>query len=105
VYGVPKIITKVGREYFSPKPDVDSAVIHIANISKNFFQGFSEKEFFVVVKEAFQFKRKNIVNNLKNKFPDIENTLSKLDISSKVRSEDLSLDDFAQITKILYSIS
>jgi len=105
VYGNPKIIMKVGREYFSPQPEVDSAVIHIANISKIFFQGFSEKEFFVVVREAFQFKRKNIVNNLKNKFPDIENILSKLDISPKARSEDLSLDNFAQITKILYSTS
>lgn len=100
-YGEPKYIMKVGREYFSPKPDVDSAVIHIADISKDFFDGFSEEEFFNVVKNAFQFKRKTILNNLKDSFDNIETVLSTLSIDPTARAEDLSLPNFAQLAKYL----
>lgn len=105
VYGVPKIITKVGREYFSPKPDVDSAVIHISDISKSFFKNFTEEQFFTVIKQAFQFKRKNIVNNLKKEFPHIESVLKHIRVNPKIRAEDLGLDDFAQIIQSLYGTS
>lgn len=100
-YGTPKIMMKVGREYFAPKPDVDSAIIEISNISKDFFQDFSEQEFFRVVRSAFQFKRKNIFNNLKQNFDSTEEVLQKLSIATNVRAEDLSIDDFAQLTKQL----
>lgn len=100
-YGVPKIMMKVGREYFTPKPDVDSSIIEISKISKDFFQDFSEQDFFRVVRTAFQFKRKNIANNLKQDFPHVVQVLEKLAISPITRSEDLSLSDFAQLTREL----
>lgn len=100
-YGNPRYILKVGREYFTPKPEVDSAIIHIADISQDFFKDFSQQDFFRVVKLAFQFKRKNIVNNLKQEFPHIESVLGYVGVDPKTRAEDLSLDDFAQLTKQL----
>src|SRR3989344_451270 len=36
-YGTPKIVAKVSRGNFSPPPNVDSAILLIENISKNFF--------------------------------------------------------------------
>src|SRR3989344_4211779 len=36
-YGDPKIIMKVPRRYFSPAPEVDSAILSIKNISRDFF--------------------------------------------------------------------
>jgi len=101
-YGVPKYIMKVGREYFSPKPDIDSAIIHISDISKVFFDGFSEKDFFTVVKSAFQFKRKTIANNLKELFPDTEAVLAKCSIDSSARAEDLDLHTFAKLARELH---
>ena len=38
VYGTPKKIMKVEKENFSPKPKVDSAILLIDTISKNFFK-------------------------------------------------------------------
>ena len=93
---------KVSKQYFSPAPKVDSAILHIADISKDFFSGFSEQEFFRVVKKSFQFKRKNIHNNLKNEFQNTLEILKLLGIDPKTRAEDLSLETFALLTKKLH---
>src|SRR3989344_5771535 len=45
-YGRPKNIGKVSKESFSPKPKVDSAILLIDNISRNFFKKIDEKRFF-----------------------------------------------------------
>ena len=44
--------------YFSPAPKVDSAVLKISKISKDFFQDIDEKKFFETVKRDFP-KKKN----------------------------------------------
>jgi len=44
-YGQPKFIKKVKAENFSPKPRVDSAILLIENISKDFFEDISEEKF------------------------------------------------------------
>ncbi len=100
-YGKPSFVMKVSKQYFSPVPKVDSAILHIADISKNFFSDFSEQDFFRVVKKSFQFKRKNIHNNLKNEFQNTEDVLKQLSIDPKTRAEDLPLETFALLTKKL----
>jgi 16S rRNA (adenine1518-N6/adenine1519-N6)-dimethyltransferase len=100
-YGIPNIVMKVSKQYFSPAPKVDSAIIHIGSISKDFFKNFNEKDFFRVVKTAFQFKRKNICNNLKDTFSNTREVLEELDISEKTRAEDLNLQMFALLTQKL----
>lgn len=101
-YGNPSIIAKVPKRYFNPPPLVDSAIIHIDSISKGIFQDFTEQEFFSVVKKSFQFKRKNIFNNLKNDFQDIIQILDELNISPTTRAEDLNISDFSALTKKIF---
>lgn len=100
-YGKPSFTMKVSKQYFSPAPKVDSAILHIADISKDFFSDFSEQEFFRVVKKSFQFKRKNIFNNLKGSFSNTTSVLQQLSIAKTVRAEDLSLEQFALLVKKL----
>lgn len=90
VYGEPKIIKKVPASYFSPKPKVDSAILLIDNISKNFFSFMPEKKFFEIVKQGFSSKRKLVKNNLKIS----EETMKKCGIPEKSRAEDLSLENW-----------
>ena len=66
-YGHPEIMRKVPAGYFSPAPKVDSAVIKISGVSKNFFQDIGEQKFFETVKKGFSQKRKMLNNNLKAK--------------------------------------
>ncbi len=106
-YGNPKIIKNVSARHFLPKPKVDSVVIKIDNISRNFFVGSSashridEKEFFKMVKLGFSQKRKMLKNNLKISGEILKKCLPPQagQVSEKARAEKLSLKDW----KCLYN--
>lgn len=105
-YGKPKKIMKVGKENFSPEPKVDSAILLIDNISKDFFKEITEESFFEVIKAGFAHKRKVLIANLKNIFikngKDPKKVFSDLKISEKSRAEDLKLGDWENLIKSIY---
>jgi len=106
VYGNPRKITVVNRGSFFPAPNVDSAVVAIENISKNNFGGSTpntEKAFFEIVRAGFAHKRKLLASNLAEIFDKekIHSAFADLNISEKVRAEDLSLSQWLEITKKL----
>lgn len=104
-YGNPKIIMKVPARYFSPAPKVDSAIIAINNISINTFEGnkVNEEKFWELVKNGFAHKRKVLISNLKDlyKKEKILEIFETLNISEKTRAEDLTLENWIAITKML----
>ncbi len=96
VYGEPKYIETVKRTMFSPSPNVDSAILHIKNISKqNFLENnIKEERFFKVVKKGFAHKRKKLSGNLKDIItPEI------LEKYRDARAEDLMLSDWINLAK------
>ena len=101
-YGKPKYITTVKAINFSPVPKVDSAILSIDEISKNLLKDTDEKAFFQLVKKGFSSKRKMLVNNLsfidKN---ELKETFDKFNIPIKVRAEDLSLQNWINLTNYL----
>lgn len=103
VYGEAKKIMKVEKENFSPKPKVDSAILLIDNISKNFFNEISENKFFNIIKIAFAHKRKMLLANLKENYnkEKLISIFKQKNISEKVRSEDLKLEDWNFLVKNL----
>lgn len=100
-YGTTKKIMKVEKENFSPKPKVDSAILLIDNISKDFFKEINEEDFFKMIKTGFAHKRKMLIANLKENFGhnDLLKIFRDLKISEKTRSEDLSLEDWKNLAK------
>lgn len=104
-YGNPKIVMKVPARYFSPAPKVDSAIIAITNISRNTFDKneVNEEKFWEIVKTGFAHKRKVLVSNLKDlyKKEKILEIFEKLKISEKTRAEELTLENWIAITKML----
>jgi len=102
-YGEPKIIMKVPARYFSPAPRVDSAVIKINNISRKVFteNKIDEIKFWEVIHAGFAHKRKVLVGNLNNLDKKINwvAILEKLNISSKIRAEDLTLSNWISLIK------
>jgi 16S rRNA (adenine1518-N6/adenine1519-N6)-dimethyltransferase len=94
-YGEPKIILKVPARYFSPAPKVDSAVIRIGSISRNFFtkNSLSEEKFWEIVKLGFAHKRKKLFGNLKTA------SFNKIESLSEKRAEDLTLFDWLALIK------
>ena len=90
----------VSRNLFTPRPNVDSVVVTLTR--KEGRKALSEDLFFKLIRDAFQFKRKNIRNNLKNyNLSIIEEVLRKHNRDLNVRSEDLELDIFLDIADSL----
>ena len=101
-FNVKKLFT-VSRYSFTPKPNVDSIVISLIKktdkISVN-----NEELFFKLVRDAFQFKRKNLKNNLKKyNLEIINNILKKYNLDLTVRAEKLSLKIFIYISNNLFN--
>jgi 16S rRNA (adenine1518-N6/adenine1519-N6)-dimethyltransferase len=95
-YGMPRVVAKVSRGNFSPPPSVDSAILLIDGISKNFFADCDEKSFFEVVRAGFSSKRKFLVSNLGVRFgKDLaQATFLSIGINEKMRAEDLGLEQW-----------
>ena len=101
-YTDPSIILDVSNECFVPSPKVDSAVIQLLVLDKPKIQVIDEALFFKVIKSAFLQKRKTLINSLSNSgIADknfLENMLNKLDINPKIRAEQLTLEQFGEIS-------
>lgn len=95
-----KKLFKVSKNCFEPIPKVDSAVI---SLDKNDKLGDTNSILFErLIKDAFQFKRKNLKNNLKNyNLQVISNVLCKYDYSLNNRAEDIPINVFVDIANNL----
>jgi 16S rRNA (adenine1518-N6/adenine1519-N6)-dimethyltransferase len=106
-YGSPEYIMTVPAKDFSPVPRVDSAILRVSNISRDFFieNDIKEEFFFSIIKTSFGQKRKTLVNNLKNTFDkDLVNSiLEKNNLSKSIRPEEIDINLWINIIKDLNS--
>lgn len=102
-YGVPHIAQKVPAKHFSPPPNVDSAILVIEHVSKDFFSDISEEAFFRVAHAGFASKRKMVANNLAAVFGKEKalEALAAASISAKARAEDIHVEAWKTITRSL----
>lgn len=98
VYGEPKYGGTVKRGLFRPIPNVDSAVLIINNISKDFFKDISEGKFFEIVKKGFSQKRKQLKGTL-GEIISIEKIEEAIDDATR-RPETLSKEEWLKLAKI-----
>jgi len=105
-YGNPSIIKKVPAGSFSPPPKVDSAIIHIAEISRKSFTTTDENYFFKVLKAGFAHKRKQLGGNLSGICAPnlVEECLNALGKQKTVRAEDLTLAEWLELAKNLKKV-
>lgn len=90
----------VDRESFYPIPNVDSAVIKLTKKETNNIDFNKFKKF---IFNCFQFKRKNLKNNLKSYDLDIlENILKKYNLDLNNRAEEVPLSCFIEMFNVLY---
>lgn len=91
----------VSRKEFVPEPNVDSVVISFTK-KENLLPLKNQTLFFQLVRDSFQFKRKNLRNNLKKY--DLNVVLSVLQLHHydlTVRAEQLSVEIFVEIANAL----
>lgn len=106
-YAEPEEITIVPNTSFIPSPEVDSEVIKL-NIRKvPPIELKDEKLFFNIIKASFMQRRKTLSNGLvnggivENKTKAIE-ILKKLGLGENVRGEELTLEQFANLSNEIY---
>ena len=106
-YATSEGILEVPNNSFIPEPEVTSKVIKL-NIRKNTAVNPKDKEkMFKIIKCAFTQKRKTLLNSLTNtkifdnKQQGIE-ILNSLEINENIRPEELTLEQFAEISDNLY---
>ncbi len=100
--GSAKIVMKVGREKFTPAPNVDSAVVKI-DIEEGKTEGIDLVAVRNAVRIAFQNRRKMLVNNLMNGYklsrPEAESVLELSGVSLTARGETLDAQDFIKLSE------
>ena len=100
--GSAKTVLRVGREKFTPPPNVDSAVVKI-DIEENKFSGVDFNAVRSVVRVAFSSRRKMLVNNLMNGFKlsraDAEKILINTGVSLTCRGENLCAEEYVKLTE------
>ena len=103
--GSAEVILKVGREKFTPVPNVDSAIVKI-DIEKDKFKGVDFNNVRNVVRCAFSSRRKMLVNNLMNTYKfsraKAEEVLTEANLGLTVRGENLSAQDFVNLSEVIY---
>lgn len=102
-YADAKILFYVSKENFWPAPKVDSAVIEIS--PKKELPNIDEKSFFKVVRAGFANKRKQLAGNISTNLgiskDKAEEILTSIGINPKQRAEELDLEKWLKLTKLL----
>jgi len=95
---IPRIVRK---ECFTPPPKVDSALCKLVPHNKYKISNFDAFKKFVHL--AFSMRRKTLVNNLKSEYEKdkIVSALSKIGFNESVRPEQIDVENFINLFKIL----
>ena len=99
-------IMEVPNSSFIPEPEVTSEVIKLNLRNKPAVDIDNSKIMFMIIKSAFMQRRKTLLNALTNTkvFVNKEEgitILKKLNLKDNIRAEELSIKDFANISKII----
>jgi len=105
-YAKPEKIIDVPNDSFIPEPEVTSSVIKLTLRDSAPVQVENEDVLFKLIKASFMQRRKTLINSLSNSNlfsskDEIKDILTKLNLDEKVRGENLSLQDFANIANLI----
>ena len=105
-YMEPEIVFGVSREAFLPRPKVDSAVLRCVRRTRPAVETDDEAHLFRVMRGAFLLRRKTLVNSLAAALPEvskeaIREAVTACGLSETVRGERLTLQNFADLSRLL----
>ncbi len=104
-YSAPELLFKVSRGSFIPAPKVDSAVIKLSILKEPPVSIEDEALFFRAIKAAFSQRRKTLSNSLSSGLSlpksEIAAVLEKACIRPNARAEEMTMANFAAITRAL----
>ena len=108
-YAKPEIVVNVPPSCFMPQPKVGSAVIRLTRHEQPPVQADNEKLMFQVIRASFNQRRKTLANGLNNfgsfglSKEEIQSCIEELGVPVNIRGEALSLEQFAELSNIIYT--
>lgn len=106
-YCEPYIVANVPPNCFMPRPKVGSAVIRLRIHSDPPVSTVDEELMFRIIRASFNQRRKTLANGLHNSpelsfsKEEIGQAIEQMGISSSIRGEALTLEQFAELTDII----
>lgn len=104
-FATAEMLFEVKKDCFMPSPKVDSAVMRLRLREKPPVEVENEKRFFAVIKAAFSQRRKTALNCLSNGLSlpkeKVSNALNEIGLSEKSRAENFTMEQFAELSKLL----
>ncbi|UCD16104.1 MAG: ribosomal RNA small subunit methyltransferase A [Candidatus Omnitrophota bacterium] len=94
----------IPNKAFVPVPEVDSSFMRMEFYSEIPYKIDNAGFLFKVIKAAFSKRRKKIINSLPFPKDKLIEILSSLNLSTDVRPENLSLEDYVKVANKLYKI-
>lgn len=106
VYAAASLDIEVPRDFFTPPPKVDSQVIVLERRPSPLIDARDQPDFFRVVKAGFSAKRKKLRSSLAGGLnvtkPEAEALLARAGISADLRAEDLSIEQWKLLARIVH---
>lgn len=109
-YARPEIVANVPPNCFMPRPKVGSAVIRLTRHKEPPVQVKDEKLMFQIIRASFNQRRKTLANGLNNaggfhlSKEAIIKAIEELGVSSSIRGEALTLEQFARLSDIIAAL-
>ncbi|MCA9366085.1 ribosomal RNA small subunit methyltransferase A [Candidatus Kaiserbacteria bacterium] len=102
-YGKPEYVRAVSKSHFTPAPKVDSGIIAVRNISRDKLTDIDEELFFTILHLGFGQKRKQLLGNLAATYSreELIHSFSTLSLDPTVRAEDMPLEKWLALTRLL----
>ena len=104
-YAAAKKLFDVSKGSFMPAPKVDSSVIRLDLRKTPPVEVEDEKKFFRVIKAAFAQRRKTVLNSVSSSLSlskeTVSTALESAGLEKNVRAEQMSLENFAALCKVL----
>jgi 16S rRNA (adenine1518-N6/adenine1519-N6)-dimethyltransferase len=107
-YAKPQIVVTVPPSCFMPQPKVGSAVIRLTRHEEPPVSVQSEKLLFWIIRASFNQRRKTLVNGLYNfgafslTKEELQGCIEALGVPANIRGEALSLEQFAQLSNLIF---
>lgn len=103
-YSDAKKVTNVPKSVFMPQPKIDSTVLKLE--LRKYTDDVDEAKLFSLIHAGFNKRRKTILNSLSDAVEKDKLRLAfeKLGIKNNLRAENLSLDDFISLAKIIETL-
>lgn len=106
-YAKPEVVARVPASCFLPRPNVDSTVVRLTKYEKPLVEAADEAFLFAVIRASFNQRRKTLANGLANagglgvSRVQVEAVLEEMGLSSMVRGETFTLEQFAELSNRL----